>query len=54
MVLAFLSVFFTSRAALEVTLAQNKWGQCVHKHDELVQIGDWLRGHLWREWRVEV
>ncbi len=48
MVLAFLRVFFISRAALGVKLAQNKWGQYVYRHDELVQIRDWLRGHLWR------
>ena len=42
------------RVALGVKLAKNKWGQCAYSHDELVQIRDWLRGHLWRERGVEV
>ena len=42
------------RVALGMKLAQNKWGQSVYRHDELVQIRDWLRNHLWRERGVEV
>ena len=37
------------RVELGIKLAQNKWGQSVYRHDELVQIRDWIKSHLWRE-----
>ena len=37
------------RVELGIKLAQNKWGQPVYRHDELVQIRDWIKSHLWRE-----
>ena len=37
------------RVELGIKLAQNKWGQPVYRHEELVQIRDWIKGHLWRE-----
>ena len=37
------------RVELGLKLAQNKWGQPVYRHDELVQIRDWIKSHLWRE-----
>lgn len=41
------------RVALGLKLAQNKWGQCVYRRDELVQVRDWLKSRLWRERAVE-
>ena len=37
------------RVELGLKLAQNKWGQPVYRHEELVQIRDWIKSHLWRE-----
>ena len=37
------------RVELGIKLAQNKWGQLVYRHEELVQIRDWIKSHLWRE-----
>ena len=37
------------RVELGIKLAQNKWGQPIYRHDELVQIRDWIKSHLWRE-----
>ena len=37
------------RVELGLKLAQNKWGLPVYRHDELVQIRDWIKSHLWRE-----
>ena len=37
------------RVELGIKLAQSKWGQPVYRHDELVQIRDWIKSHLWRE-----
>ena len=37
------------RQELGLKLARNKHGQPVYSTDELRQIRDWLRTHLWRE-----
>ena len=42
------------RIELGLKLARNRWGECVYGKDELVQIRDWLRAHLWRERQVGV
>ncbi len=42
------------RIALGVKLARNRWGECVYSGEELIQIRDWLRTHLWRERGVAI
>ena len=37
------------RVELGIKLAQNKWGQSAYRHEELTQIRDWIKTHLWRE-----
>ncbi len=37
------------RVELGIKLAQNKWGQPVYRREELVQIRNWIKNHLWRE-----